>query len=115
MEEMLEDPDVVEQVAAAPQLGSVLRPLCQMLHVKAPPYLRLPRKPRRRVKKPIEPAPDWMVNQPDVVVKPDGTVWMHLGASTKWKPDGSGIGRTLEEARKFDPPMRIWPPWVWKS
>jgi hypothetical protein len=105
LEEMLEHPGMATLVADAPQLGSVLRPLCRMLHVKPPAWLRLPRRPRRMVEK-FPPAPEWLVNEPGAILKPDGTVWMHLGSSTHWKP---GSALTLEEARKLDPPIRIWP------
>ena len=105
LEEMLEDPEMAAQVAAAPQLGRVLRPLCRMLAVKLPDMLRLPRRPRRRIEK-NPPAPDWLVNEPGALLRPDGSVWMRLGASTIWRP---GCGQTLEEAQKFDRPRRIWP------
>jgi len=107
LEEMLEDPETVALVAAAPQAGSVLRPLCQMLAVKPPDWLRLPLRPRRRVVKPPPPAaPDWLVNEPGAMLRSDGSVWMRLGASTKWRP---GTPETLEEAQKYDPPVKIWP------
>jgi len=61
--------------------------------------------PRPRVVK-YPPAPDFLVNAPGAMLRPDGSIWMHLGASTHWRP---GCGETLEEARKFDPPRRIWP------
>jgi hypothetical protein len=105
LEEMLEDPETPAQVAAAPQLGRVLRPLCRMLAVKPPAWLRLPRRARPPVAK-FPPAPDWLVNEPGAELHADGSVWMRLGASTHWKP---GSGQTLEEAQKFDPPVRIWP------
>jgi hypothetical protein len=105
LEEMLEDPETAAQVAGAPQLGRVLRPLCRMLAVKPPAWLRLPRRARRGV---VEhpPAPDWLVNEPGAELRADGSVWMRVGASTLWKP---GCGQTLEEAQKFDKPVRIWP------
>jgi hypothetical protein len=105
LEEILDDPDTAAKVADAPQLGSVLRPACRMLGVKPPPWLRLPRRPRRRIEK-HPPAPDWLVNEPGAELRPDGTVWMRLGASTIWRP---GSGQTLAEAQKFDRPRRIWP------
>ena len=110
LEEFLEDPEMVAQVAAAPQLGRELRPLCRKLAVKPPAWLRLPRRPRKpRPRRPkFPPAPDFLVNAPGAMLRPDGSIWMHFGASTKWRP-GFGIGRTIEEARKFDPPRRIWP------
>ena len=108
LEELLEDPDTVAKVAEVPQLGSVLRPACRMLGVKTPPWLRLPRRPRRprsRVPK-FEPAPEWLVNEPGAILHPDGTVWMRLGGSTIWKPN---FGETFEEALRHDRPRRIWP------
>jgi hypothetical protein len=105
LEKLVEDPELQALVAAAPQLGRVLRPLCHMLAVKLPPWLRLPRRPRRPVEK-HPPAPDWLVNEPGAELRPDGTVWMRLGASTIWRP---GSGQTLAEAQKFDRPRRIWP------
>jgi hypothetical protein len=104
LEEMLEHPETAELVEAAPQLGRVLRPLCQMLAVKPPAWLRRPRAPRPAVT--IPPAPDWLLSEPGAVLRPDGSVWMHLGSSTHWRP---GSGLTLEQARKLDPPVRIWP------
>ena len=105
LEKMVEDPELEALVADAPQLGCVLRPLCRMLAVKPPPWLRLPRRERRRIEK-NPPAPDWLVNEPGAELRADGAVWMRLGASTIWRP---GAGQTLAEAQKFDRPRRIWP------
>ena len=105
LDEMLADPQTEPLVAAAPQLGSVLRPLCQMLAVRPPAWLRRPRRPRRVVEK-FPPAPEWLVKEPGAIVHPDGTVWMRLGASTHWKP---GYPETLEQMQRFDYPVRIWP------
>ena len=105
--EMLEDPETATLVADAPQLGGVLRPLCRMLKVKQPAWLRLPRKPRRRVAKPPPPPPpDWLLAEPGAELRADGTVWMRMGGSTKWRPGHFG---TLEERQKVDPPRRVWP------
>ncbi len=104
--ELLEEPEAQTLVAAAPQLGSVLRPLCRMLKVKPPAWLQLP---PRRPRPPVEtfpPAPEWLLAEPGVELRPDGTVWMRLGSSTHWRP---GCGQTLAEAQKIDPPRRIWP------
>jgi hypothetical protein len=109
LEEMLEEPELADLVAATPQLGRVLRPLCHMLAVKQPAWLRLPRlprRPRRYVAKRHPPAPDWLVNEPGAILKPDGSVWMRFGSSTHWKP---GSRLTLEQAQKLDWPRRIWP------
>jgi len=110
MEEMLEVPETAEMVADAPEFGSVLRPMCRMLAVKQPAWLRLPRrprKPRKRVKKMFPPAPEWVVNRPGAIFKPDGSVWERFGASAMF---GKGSWRSLEQAQKHDPPQRIWPP-----
>jgi len=106
LEEMLEEPETEALVAGAPQLGRVLRPLCRMLAIKPPAWLRLPRQPRRYIPTQHPPAPEWLLQEPHTVLRPDGSVWMHLGSSTHWQP---GSGLTLEQARKFDPPVRIWP------
>jgi hypothetical protein len=107
LEELLEKPEVAASVAEAPQLGRVLRPMCHMLGVKQPDWLRRPPRPRRpRVVIPPPPPPDWLVNEPGAILHSDGTVWMRLGASTKWRPGGP---ETLEEVQKFDRPRQIWP------
>ena len=65
--EMLTDPKLPPAFAAAPQLGSILRPMCRMMAVKQPSWLRLPRRPRPprpRVKQQHPPAPEWLVNSP---------------------------------------------------
>jgi hypothetical protein len=59
-EELLADPETVALAAVAPQqAGRILRPVCSMLAVKPPPYLQLPRRPRRPrpkvAKKPLTP------------------------------------------------------------
>jgi hypothetical protein len=41
---LLDDPEMAHLVAAAPQAGRILRPLCRMLRVKRPAYLRPPRR-----------------------------------------------------------------------
>jgi hypothetical protein len=106
LEKMVDTAELAALYAEVPQIGRVLRPLCHMLAVRMPAWLRLPRKPRRRVKKAIPPPPDYLLADPHAMLRPNGTVWMHVGASRYWKP---GRGETLEEARKFDPPQRIWP------
>ena len=49
LEQFLADPETIAHVAAAPQAGRILRPLCRMLHVVPPLYLQLPRRPGGRV------------------------------------------------------------------
>ncbi|GAA5265948.1 hypothetical protein ACOSOMT5_P2375 [Acidiphilium sp. MT5] len=43
----LEDPDLSLLHAANPRIGRVLRPICHMLAIPLPAYLKLPRKPRQ--------------------------------------------------------------------
>ena len=106
--QMLDDPQTAAEVAEKPQLGSVLRPMCTMLAVKQPRWLRRPRRPRPSRAKIIPPAPDFLLNAPGAIIKPDGTIWMRFGASTKWtKPDL--LWDSLEQAQKFDYPVKIWP------
>ena len=51
-------PEMIALLAAAPQLGRVLRPLYRMLGVSLPEILRLPpRPPRRRVPRPARATP----------------------------------------------------------
>ncbi len=93
--------------------SAACRPMCQMLHVKPPVWLKLPRRPRKarkpRPSRAVErpPAPDFILNDPAAIIKPDGSVWKRFGCSTTWI---AGCGRTFEEAQKMDPPQRIWPP-----
>jgi hypothetical protein len=132
---VLARPEFKELIAAAPlHFGRILRPLCRMLGVEMPIPLLLAarewkaavvaaaevvaepeavsaepvevRVPRPRRVKTYPPAPDFILELPNTVVRPDGSVWLHQGSSTHWKP---GCGETLEEARRFDPPVRIWP------
>ena len=48
VESLLGDPELRALLAAAPQAGRILRPLCHMLQIELPPALRLPRRPRRQ-------------------------------------------------------------------
>jgi hypothetical protein len=51
---LLTEPEMAALIAAAPQAGRLLRPLCRMLGVDPPPALRLPRRPGAA---PAAPAP----------------------------------------------------------
>jgi len=66
LEQFLADPETIAQVAAAPQTGRILRPLCRMLNVVPPEYLRLPPRPRR--KRPPRPKPPLTPEQVDAKV-----------------------------------------------
>ena len=58
---MLQMPRLQEFAAAAPQIGRILRPLCRMLAIPAPDFLKLPKRPRRaipkRARRPRAPRP----------------------------------------------------------
>jgi hypothetical protein len=47
LQHLLLDPDMAALIAAAPQAGRILRPLCRMLGVIPPPALARPRRPRQ--------------------------------------------------------------------
>jgi hypothetical protein len=56
--QLLDDPEVKALVAAAPQAGRLLRPLCRLFEMTVPDYLRLPRAPKaspKRIRKPRAP------------------------------------------------------------
>jgi hypothetical protein len=53
---MLQDPEARALFEAAPQAGRIFRPLCRMLGLEQPAWLRLPPRPRRPRRKP-EPKP----------------------------------------------------------
>ena len=55
LERFLADPQTRALVAAAPQAGRLLRPLCRMLAIAPPDWLRLPARPARP--RPLQPAP----------------------------------------------------------
>ena len=47
LHDLVQDPEMAALVAAAPQAGRVLRPLCRMFGIRRPAYLRLRRGPRK--------------------------------------------------------------------
>ena len=51
---LLQDPDVSRLHGANPSIGRVLRPLCHMLAIPLPDYLKLERKPRPPEQKPAQ-------------------------------------------------------------
>ena len=118
---ILARPEVKELLAEAPlHFGQILRPLCRMLGVEVPiPLLLAARehkaavlaemeveavsaeavavpapRPRRIAKYP--PAPESLATIPEAIHRPDGSIWLHLGASRTWRPSDGG---TLERAR----------------
>jgi hypothetical protein len=58
VEHLLAQPDTRAFVAAAPQAGRLLRPLCRMLGATPPDWLKLPPRPKRPAKpRPARPRP----------------------------------------------------------
>ena len=51
---LLEDPDLSRLHSETPSIGRVLRPLCHMLAIPLPDYLKLARKPRPPAPKPAQ-------------------------------------------------------------
>ena len=86
---MVAEPELAALVAEVPQLGRVLRPLCRMLAVKMPAWLRLP---RRCAVRPPRPRP----------------TLIRLGAGQLWRGP-SGLWPTREQAEKFDAKILVWP------
>jgi hypothetical protein len=87
---LLELPEMKELIAEAPQVGRIVRPLCRMLGVDMPTWLRLPRGARARtVEDASAPAP--------ALARPQG-------ADDGGWPQGRGpglVGETEEEVWKF--------------
>jgi hypothetical protein len=69
--------------------------------------LPAPAAPADAASPPAEPHPTARP-RPLELLRADGSIWMRLGASTTWRKPGL-LWHTLEEAQKFDPPVRIWP------
>jgi hypothetical protein len=90
LEELLADPELQTLVAEAPQAGGVLRPLCRLLAVKQPAWLRLPRRPRA----PRPPKPK--------------RILLRLGAGQLWRGP-AGIWPREEDAKKFDAKIWVYP------
>ena len=90
LREMLADHKLPAALAAAPQLGSLLRSMCHMMAVKKPAWLRLPRGPRA----PRPPKPK--------------RILVRLGAGQLWRGP-SGIWQREEDAKKFDAKIWVYP------
>ena len=92
LEEMLADPELGPVVAAAPEMGRLLRPICHMLAIRPPQVLSLP----KRVRKKKEPPP------PDP--HPEMSRWPHLTmrqrCGPKWMRDRDKAEDALLAARK---------------
>jgi hypothetical protein len=48
LQHQFSQPEMIALIEAAPQVGRILRPLCQILAIELPPSLRLPPRPPRR-------------------------------------------------------------------
>lgn len=57
LESLLRDPETRALVAAAPQAGRLLRPLCRALGIPQPDWLRLPKRPRTPPTRKTRPTP----------------------------------------------------------
>jgi hypothetical protein len=106
----LQDPEVENLIAVAPQAGGILRSYCHMLGVRPPAVLAVPPRPRRQATPP-EPAteqsaaPIEVTKASRVAVRP--TI-MRVGAGELWrKPDS--LWPTRELAQKYDAKIRVWP------
>jgi hypothetical protein len=104
LEKMLDDPELAATVAVAPQLGRVLRPLCRMMAVRPPAWLRLP---RRRALNPPPPSPGPEdPSGPVPARQAGGPSLLRLGAGDLWRgPDL--LWPTREQAEKFDAKIRV--------
>ena len=96
MEWMLALPDMKELIAATPQMGRILRPLCVMLGVSLPAALRLPRRARVRSAEVVasEPAP---APEPAPAQRAEESAW------PQWREPGPPR-ETEDEFGKFRPP-----------
>ena len=75
LKRLLDDPAMAELVATAPQAGTILRPLCRMVGVKRPAYLRAARRAAAPAEAPLAggeqtPDPGPQANLPAPVVVP---------------------------------------------
>jgi len=105
----LQDPEVENLVAVAPQAGRILRSYCHMLGVRPPAVLAVPPRPRRQATPPPEPATEQSATPIEVTraaclaVRP--TI-IRVGAGELWrKPDS--LWPTRELAQKFDAKIRV--------
>jgi hypothetical protein len=57
--------EVKALVAASPEAGRILRPMCHMVGLKVPEWLRLPRRPRKPRRDPAIPVPGETPEQAD--------------------------------------------------
>ncbi|MBV9655642.1 MAG: hypothetical protein JOZ42_13885 [Acetobacteraceae bacterium] len=76
IETLIADPALLALLGKAPQAGRILRPLCHMLRIEPPQFLRLPRRPRRPRRPATEaeakPAPE---ARPRRTLKPSWLRW----------------------------------------
>ena len=90
LERLLQDPEVVALLAAAPaSLGRPLRSLCWMLCLRPPEILAPPARPRPPAKPrpPREPRPAPLRPIGPPPTPPDAPAWMHMPPSrTRWLP-----------------------------
>jgi hypothetical protein len=108
---VLQDPEVENLIAAAPQAGRILRSFCRMLGVRPPPMLAVPPRPRLQTTPPPEPSTEQSATPVDVTrpsrpaVRP--TI-IRLGAGELWRRPDS-LWPTRELAQRFDAKILVWP------
>ena len=84
---ILDDPEMLTLLAAAPQAGRILRPLCRMMAISLPEQLRLPaRPPPRRKARPRATKPPAVPSTASMVRA--STKWPRM-RSAQWPP-GAG-------------------------
>ena len=84
---LLDEPEVQEFLAATPQAGRILHPLCQMLGVELPPVLQLPARPRaKRPPRPKRARPKRP--RPPAILYEQPLGWERYGFSEPWRPGG---------------------------
>ncbi len=105
LEYLLNEPDMAELIAAAPQVAHHLRPVCRMLGVKPPAGLFPARRPPRRTRPPAAP-------------KPVAETAKEEPAGVNRKPDGpfpAFVPRKRKRRRRpftlFPLPAATGPPW----
>ena len=105
------DADVKALAAATPEAGRILRPMCHMVGLKVPAYLRLPKRPRGPRRDPAIPVPGETPEQADRrVARMSEKAFINLLTPEceflKWRPPHSvGYGRSgpwLGRLRKRD-------------
>jgi len=120
---LVEQPEVADLMAAAPQAGRILRPLCHMLGIRPPPALAVPPRPcvpetppepsaaseqelpPVDTREPLQPEPERTGLRPTIV---------RVGAGELWRYPTS-VWPTREIAQKYDAKILVWPDERWPA